>query len=643
MFNKLLERQLNRFIKNRELITPEWKLFIEAVNHSYEHYELDHQLVRQSLELSSNELREYLGEVQEREERIRAILEAASDGIIVVNQENKIVIFNKVAADILLIKTDQPLPIDISSMRIYTYDNLDSDDELVFFADILSKTKPLALHEISIPNPNGSRLPVEISISKTSATPEKLTICILRDISDRKKLELKANIRTESSRLLLESASLEEGVSKIVSKIGSEFGWNIGSFLFNHPEIQHPRTVMTISPQKLPKIETLKRHLQEIGSLFQENTNDGFLRFTEPYFCADIEKTSYRKIYQLLQYHVESYLLIPIGIEKSYFGKMEFFSSQKKEKDDQLINIFANIGVEIGMFIERQLAINREFDLQKQLVEAARKAGMMQIATSVLHNVGNALSTVNTSVDILRDKFINSELNNIIKIGDLIHSHQNELSSFITSDPKGRYLPEYLISMGKWWEEEHKNTLTEFERLKEQIELIKKIISSQQSQSRTKGTKEKLDINGLLDDLLYSNTKDFTRFHICVVKDYCETTTIEIDRVKLLQILANLFNNAIQAVNVQASPSKTITIKTKISNDKMLDIHIIDNGCGIDSENISKIFTYGFTTKEEGHGFGLHSSAVLARELDGELSVKSPGLGLGSEFILSVPINSLQL
>ena len=69
-----------------------------------------------------------------------------------------------------------------------------------------------------------------------------------------------------------------------------------------------------------------------------------------------------------------------------------------------------------------------------------------------------------------------------------------------------------------------------------------------------------------------------------------------------------------------------------------MKISYIDNGIGIPADNLTRIFGHGFTTRKEGHGFGLHSGALAAKELGGALTVESDGPGKGATFTLEFPI-----
>ena len=58
----------------------------------------------------------------------------------------------------------------------------------------------------------------------------------------------------------------------------------------------------------------------------------------------------------------------------------------------------------------------------------------------------------------------------------------------------------------------------------------------------------------------------------------------------------------------------------------------------IPAASLGRIFTLGFTTRKDGHGFGLHSAALAAAEMGGSLVAESDGLGQGATFTLELPM-----
>jgi C4-dicarboxylate-specific signal transduction histidine kinase len=106
---------------------------------------------------------------------------------------------------------------------------------------------------------------------------------------------------------------------------------------------------------------------------------------------------------------------------------------------------------------------------------------------------------------------------------------------------------------------------------------------------------------------------------------------------KIIQILVNLIGNVHDACRESSVPEKRITLGT-VTNGEFVRITVSDNRVGVPPENLVPIFSSGFTTKKNGHGFGLHSGAIAAKQMGGSLSVRSDGPGLGAVFTLEIPV-----
>src|SRR6185369_8121635 len=105
---------------------------------------------------------------------------------------------------------------------------------------------------------------------------------------------------------------------------------------------------------------------------------------------------------------------------------------------------------------------------------------------------------------------------------------------------------------------------------------------------------------------------------------------------KVMQILVNLLRNATHACNESGRENKQITVQIA-TNESHVRIAVTDNGVGISPENLPRLFNHGFTTRKDGHGFGLHGGAIAASQLGGKLSAQSNGPGTGATFILELP------
>ncbi len=273
----------------------------------------------------------------------------------------------------------------------------------------------------------------------------------------------------------------------------------------------------------------------------------------------------------------------------------------------------------------------------RQLVDTSRQAGMAEVATSVLHNVGNVLNSVNISSSLVAEKVRNSRVANLSKAATLMQAHKGELANFFAHDPKGKQLPDYLLNLSVHLADEQEEILQELLGLTSNIEHIKEIVAMQQSYARVSGAAEPLNVIDLVEDALRMNAGAMERHEVNVVRDYPVAVPATVDKHKVLQILVNLIRNAKYALDDGMPAKKLMTLSVTASSDGKVQITVRDNGVGIPAENLTRIFNHGFTTRKEGHGFGLHSGANAAKELGGSLTVHSDGPGKGATFILEFP------
>ncbi|HVM61842.1 MAG TPA: ATP-binding protein [Verrucomicrobiae bacterium] len=275
---------------------------------------------------------------------------------------------------------------------------------------------------------------------------------------------------------------------------------------------------------------------------------------------------------------------------------------------------------------------------QGDLLQASRQAGMAEVATSVLHNVGNVLNSVNVSVDMLTGQIRQSKLGNLSRLVALIREHAQDLGAFMTQDPKGQQIPPYLEQLAQRQTQEQLALLKELESLRASIEHINDIVSMQQSYAHAAGVKQSVKPAELVEDALRMNSGTLGRHEIEIIRDFDPASVPEItaEKHKVLQILINLLRNAKYACDDSGRQDKCVTVRVT-SDAEGIEISVTDNGVGVAPENLAKIFNYGFTTRKDGHGFGLHSAALAAKEMGGRLSVVSDGPGCGATFTLRLP------
>lgn len=281
-------------------------------------------------------------------------------------------------------------------------------------------------------------------------------------------------------------------------------------------------------------------------------------------------------------------------------------------------------------------------ETHQKLLDASRQAGMAEVATSVLHNVGNVLNSVNVSASLVVDQIQHSRAAGLKKMVTLLRAHEGDLAHFMTEDPKGKQVLPYLEGMADQLDQEQTGALQELELLTKNIEHIKDIVSVQQAYAKVSGVIETVSVKELIEDALRMNVGALTRHEIQVSREYQPALpSIAVEKHKVLQILVNLISNAKTACHDSGRPDKRLAISAR-NGGCWIRIAISDNGVGIAGENLTRIFSHGFTTRQGGHGFGLHSGALAARELGGQLLVQSEGLGRGATFTLELPVKTLK-
>ena len=277
--------------------------------------------------------------------------------------------------------------------------------------------------------------------------------------------------------------------------------------------------------------------------------------------------------------------------------------------------------------------------LNRQLIDTSRSAGMADVATGVLHNVGNVLNSVSVSAALVADRLRRSKLANLRRATTMLREQNGHLAEFLTTNPKGKLLPEYLGTVVDQLAVEEAELITEVTSVGQHIEHIKEIVAMQQNYAKVSGVYENLPVAELVEDALRMNVAAFDRHQIEVSREFEENMPMVcVDRHKVLQILINIFRNAKHAMQTLSNHDHRMVVRVRMAADNKVTICVSDNGIGISADHLTKIFNHGFTTKKDGHGFGLHSGANAAKEMGGQLIAHSDGPGHGAEFTLELPI-----
>ncbi len=274
--------------------------------------------------------------------------------------------------------------------------------------------------------------------------------------------------------------------------------------------------------------------------------------------------------------------------------------------------------------------------VQKALVDASRQAGMAEVATNVLHNVGNVLNSVNVSASLVSDRIKSSKAARLGDVAKLLEQNVADLPRFFGEDDRGKKLPHYLRALATQLGVERESLLKEIGNLRANLDHIREAVTMQQTYAKRCGVLEKVSVVDLVEDSLRMNTGALTRHHIGLKRDFRDRPEITVERHKVLQILVNLIRNAKYACDETGRNDKEVVLRIE-SVPQGARVSVIDNGVGIAPEVMERLFTHGFTTRKSGHGFGLHSASLAAAEMGGELSASSDGVGRGATFHLTLP------
>lgn len=292
---------------------------------------------------------------------------------------------------------------------------------------------------------------------------------------------------------------------------------------------------------------------------------------------------------------------------------------------------------------ERKKAEQNLQTAQKKLIDTARQVGMAETATDVLHNVGNVLNSVSVTTASIRKRIRDSKVSYLTQVVGLLGEHADDLSTFMTTEERGRKLPAFLTNLSKELIAEQERSLEALETLTKHVEHMAEIIQLQQSYSKTTSMVEPASVVELVEDAIRINAEALTRHGVEVKREFADLPHALLDHHKVLQILTNLISNAKYALSDSGRDDKILTICITEPQGGHFRIEVHDNGVGITKENLTRIFEHGFTTKKHGYGFGLHSAAIVAKEMNGSLTAHSDGHGKGTVFTLELPFQTQEI
>jgi signal transduction histidine kinase len=284
----------------------------------------------------------------------------------------------------------------------------------------------------------------------------------------------------------------------------------------------------------------------------------------------------------------------------------------------------------------RQRTVELE-SVYQQLVTAARHAGMAEIAIGVLHNVGNVLNSVNTTAGVAIEHARALPTGDLEKVAQLIAEHENSLAAFLTGDPRGKGVPKFITLLANQLSTQRNDIVDQLTTLSHHVDHIKRIVRAQQSFAKVAGLVETVSLEEMIQSAVSFSSAAMHRHFVTVISRFGRMGDVHIDKHRVLQIVINLLTNAKQALAETVPDQRRIEVFAEVDDADHVVIAITDNGKGITAENLQQMFRFGFTTRKDGNGFGLHSGALAAKEMGGSLTAHSDGPGTGARFTLRIP------
>ena len=322
-------------------------------------------------------------------------------------------------------------------------------------------------------------------------------------------------------------------------------------------------------------------------------------------------------------------------IEEVRNGRKTWVFSSKIPLRDLDGNITGTFGISRDITAQKRTE-DKLHRANAQLVAASLRAGKAEVATNVIHNIGNVLTSIKVAIAESDSICESIGLEKLIRVADLVAENSAD-PSFFQPEQRGGHLPDYLRELAKALETDKAKLMKEISDCKLNLEHIRSIVSKQEAHANASNVSERVAISKLVSEAIQMSSSSLQNHDIEVCRDFDEGLFAETDKHQVLQIIVNLIRNAKHACLDFSDAARKITVSVVDHGGCEFSIRITDNGIGISEETMSKLFQYGFTTRERGSGFGLHGASKSAKQLGGTLHAESKGLGKGSTFVLTLP------
>ena len=291
--------------------------------------------------------------------------------------------------------------------------------------------------------------------------------------------------------------------------------------------------------------------------------------------------------------------------------------------------------------------------VQRSLSETSRAAGASQVADTVIHNIGNVLTNVNSLLDATNSRVDGLRVRPLYRLADRLQTGDNHRELLAAT-------PHYLQTLADSLERDRNAIEGMLHTLGVNLRHIHDVIRDTRRHTKTTVDIRRFRVGDLLEQAIDCCRASLQEDRVAVELDGALDEWIESDRFLLSQVLVNVIGNARQSLQLKTSGDRRLRIDVRLANASTVDgpgdddagrnvgnerrvrIGIHDNGCGISGATLRHIFDPHFTTRPGGSGLGLHFCAVTIGRLHGAIHAASDGPDKGASFWIELPaINRL--
>ena len=547
--------------------------------------------------------------MNESEDKFRKISDAANDAIIMADSEGSITYWNK-AAEIMFGYPAEEVTGNKLEQTIIPDRYRDAHIKgFMKFCDtgqgaVIGKTV-----ELSAIRKDNTELPIELSLSSAKVGDRWNAIGMIRDITKRKKAERRLDAQHAVTQILSESSTLKAVSKNILQVICESLHWEFGEMWLHdrQDDVMRCSELWHISDIEVSEFNKITR---EISFASGVGLPGRVWASGKPAWIVDVVTDSnFLRASVASDAGLHGAFGFPVIINERVLGILEFFSRNKEEPDNDLLNMMSAIGSQIAQFIGRR-------QVEEKLKVSHKMSSIGRLTGSVFHEILNPVNIISAHTQLL---LIGAEKGS---------STEDDLNS-----------------------------------IKEEIERIVTITEKLQEFSRSnKSDVETVELNCLIEDILSLIKPELNIKSIKLITNFdMGQPEVMAHGDDLRQAFLNSITNAMDAMpnggtltiktqvvrnsefGVQSTEGKNTELKTQYSELKGDSVRITfeDTGCGIAEKDIDRVFEPFFSTKKEikGVGLGLSTSYATIEGYGGKISVDSEE-GKGSTFIFDLPINS---